>query len=111
MQQWLEFGRDVPIAGLKVITDVRNETGPGGYGAAKGFELVRVEREPAEGDAGGQHQDQCGKNPVDAANIEVAQAERSASQPGEQYACDQVSRDDEEDVDADEPVLHLRRER
>src|SRR6478752_1475194 len=65
-------------------------------------ELCRQQNEPAECEAGGENHDEGRKYPPYATSIEGPECEAAPFQGCQQYAGDQITRDDEEYVHADE---------
>src|SRR5688572_29739867 len=110
MQQRLQLGGAIEVAGLGPENYVRYEGRSRTHVLSQLLELIRQQRERAEQEAGGQYENQSGEYAPDAACIKVREAEGGATQLPQDDARDQETRDDEEHVDADESAGNVLRE-
>src|SRR5437762_1770642 len=65
------------------------------------FKFVRQQKDPPAGQHRGQNRDQGRKDPLAAPRVEVREAESTFRQLAANDRSDQISRNDEEDIDAD----------
>ena len=102
MQQDLLFGRRVEVAALRKQDQIRGEAGTSGHMLAQFQVFVGQQQEPASPEAGAQHQQQRRKDPADPPVVEPGEAEPATREVGPDDRGDQVSGDDEKDIDPDE---------
>nr|WP_229506210.1 hypothetical protein [Massilia sp. BJB1822] len=100
MQQRLVFGQGVEIPRLPPQLEILQEHGAGAGVAAQLGKLIGQQVEPAERQAGQQHQDQGGKQAADARAIKAQQAEVAARLGLQDQAGDQETGNDEKHIDA-----------
>ena len=109
MQQWLGMSGGVEIAELPHQDNIDNEGGARKNMLAEDTKFFGEQRQPTGDVDCNQNQDKRWENAADAAQVEIDEAEIAAIELIENDRADEVSRDDEEDVDADETRRHHRR--
>ena len=70
----------------------------------------RRQVEPAQGDDGGQHQEEGGENALDPFGVEVGETKPALLQPRQDDRADEVARNDEKDVHTHKTALDVLRE-
>jgi hypothetical protein len=111
VQERLELRGCIEVAGLAPEREVGDEARARRDVLAQAAEFVGQEHEPAERQAGEQHDDERRKEPAHAPPVEVGEAEAPALQVLEDDARDEKARDDEEDIHAGEAAGRGVRER
>jgi len=106
VQQRLRLRGGVEIAAVAPQHEVRDERRAAGDVLAEVRVLQGKEEPPPDRPRGQQHDDQRGEDALDAARVEIGEAEGAALEAAEHDRGDQKARDHEEDVDADEAAGH-----
>src|SRR5262249_595625 len=106
VQQRLELGWRVEIAGLAPQLQVRQERRAAGDVLQQFAVLVLHEHEPSGDPAPDQHHGESREDPANAARVEMTEREGAVHQLAEDDAGNHKSGNHEEDADADKPAGH-----
>ena len=102
MQQRFGFGGRVEIAGGAREVDIRDGADRAGQAPGIILEFDRQAVEIGQNAGDQEHDEQGGQDAQDPSLVEVPERERSLADVRIDHAADQISRYDEEDIDADE---------